>query len=766
VATKRPAPAKFRSLSVTLTRAFVGLSVAILLVVGALSAYFAVQAQAEAIANHQQLVAQNAANTVQGFVQNRLIELRLTAHLGNLLGITPSGQEVVMEKLLGLEPDFRTVSLLDSHGNQMQLASELSIYGPSQPQDTAAILAQTQTGKDYISPVYIDKTTFEPQIVLATPVTDAFGDFKGVLTAELNLKSMWDVVDQINVGGGGQAYVVDSSGYLIAYSDTTRVIAHENLSRLPEVSEFIHGMNTLGLKDVSISKGIKNTLVASLHVSLGTPNWAVVIEVPVLNAYAPVVSNLASSLLVIVLSALIAAIAGFFLSRRITRPILELKDVAKKIGAGDLSARSDIVSTNEIGELAAAFNTMTQDLQDTGRKFYEEHARLVASIDGLEVGYIMTGSDNQIVLINNAARQLVLGESVQENTNDLSFQTIAELLKTSIDLPNTLKSCLDKWQVVDVKEVNYGNRVLHIFAGPILAKSATDKVTPIGCVILLEDITESIVAARSKDEFFSIASHELRTPLTAIRGNSSMMMQYYADVLKDPTLKEMLSDIYESSNRLIAIVNDFLDVSRIEQGKIKFDFVEVELDKMVQQVSDEMKVALKEQKISIKVEPKTLGHLPKVAGDANRIKQVIYNLVGNAVKFTEPGGAVTVSTAKFKAESGDMLKVAVADTGRGIPIDAQKLLFRKFQQAGSSIITRDTARGTGLGLYISKLLVEGMGGEISLEKSEEGKGSTFAFTLPVATPGQLQKLQETETKKGPTDAKTGLAGAKTPPSLS
>jgi len=274
----------------------------------------------------------------------------------------------------------------------------------------------------------------------------------------------------------------------------------------------------------------------------------------------------------------------------------------------------------------------------------------------------------------------------------------------------------------------------------------------IGTVVLFEDITQAKVMERSKDEFFSIASHELRTPLTSIRGNSSMMMDYYADALKDPTLKEMVTDIHESSTRLIDIVNDFLDVSRIEQGKIRFDFAEVELDKVIEQVAYEIQITLADKKVSLDVEPKILGDLPRAAGDADRIQQVLYNLVGNAVKFTEAGGTVTVMAAK----SGDMLKVTVTDTGRGIPLDTQKFLFHKFQQAGSSIITRDTTRGTGLGLYISKLLIDGMRGEIWLEKSQPDKGSTFAFTLPIATAERIKQLQESEMGKGLTDTATGL----------
>jgi signal transduction histidine kinase len=384
------------------------------------------------------------------------------------------------------------------------------------------------------------------------------------------------------------------------------------------------------------------------------------------------------------------------------------------------------------------------------REVKEGEARLEASINSLDVGFLMTDLQNNIVIINRAARRLLRG-SAKAGARAMGFDEVTSLLEGAVDLPKIINNCLEDWHVVNIKEVDFRNRVLHIFAGPILISGADNTLSAIGCVVLVEDITEEAVAARSKDEFFSIASHELRTPLTSIRGNSSMMMDLYADVLKDESLREMIDDIHDSSTRLIDIVNDFLDVSRIEQGKINFRFEEVDLMKIVEKVADDMKASLKEKKLTLDINPKTRGQLPQVICDGDRIKQVIYNLVGNAIKFTAEGGvSVTMTT------NDDMLKVSVSDTGRGVSTEGQKLLFHKFQQAGKSLLTRDTTKGTGLGLYISKLLVEGMGGSLILEQSVEGKGSTFSFIVPVATPKRLQKLHAATAKSAMIDSETGM----------
>jgi len=211
-----------------------------------------------------------------------------------------------------------------------------------------------------------------------------------------------------------------------------------------------------------------------------------------------------------------------------------------------------------------------------------------------------------------------------------------------------------------------------------------------------------------------------------------MIMQYFPDIMKDTNLKEMIYDMHESSVRLIDIVNDFLDVSRIEQGKIVFSYEPVNLQELIEKVMYEMKVVMQEKHLYLKFDSMTLGSLPPVWADKNRAKQVIYNLVGNSLKFTDQGG-INIE-AKLEKQ---FIKVSVKDTGRGIEAASRKLLFHKFQQAISDPLTRDTTRGTGLGLYISKRIIENMGGDIYLEQTEVNKGSTFSFTLPIAKPAKI-----------------------------
>jgi len=359
----------------------------------------------------------------------------------------------------------------------------------------------------------------------------------------------------------------------------------------------------------------------------------------------------------------------------------------------------------------------------------EEKARLSASINNLPVGFVMTDITENVLVMNETAKK-ILGTEGGEKT----LGGIGEILEGKVDLHEFHQKCGVEKRRIDIKEVMVGSKYLHVFLSPILTGGPDSEC--IGVVILIEDVTEEKVLGRSKDEFFSIASHELRTPLTAIRGNTDLILQFYGDQIKDPQFKEMVDDVHESAVRLIDIVNDFLDMSRLEMGKMEFKKDDLDMGLVVAETLKEYQVAGSRKKLSLEFVKPEGGTLWAV-GDRDKVKQVLINLIGNGLKFTEEGG-VTIGLSM----EGKTVKAAVTDTGRGVPKKNQSLLFRKFQQAGSSIYTRDVVQGTGLGLYISKLLVEGMGGTIALEKSEVGKGSTFVFSLPVA------ELNSAEGNKG------------------
>jgi len=249
----------------------------------------------------------------------------------------------------------------------------------------------------------------------------------------------------------------------------------------------------------------------------------------------------------------------------------------------------------------------------------------------------------------------------------------------------------------------------------------------IGTFGISRDITERKRAEqereklrREQEEFYSMISHDLRTPLFSIQGFVDLILQ---GRVSDPEVqREFLTRVARQSRRLITLVDELLDLSRLETGRLELERGEVQIQTLVERVVDQLESVARQKSISLTAQ--VPPSLPPVEADSRRIEQVLTNLVGNALKFTPEGGRVVA-----KAEvQGDELVVQVSDTGIGIPSEAMPHLFTKFYRGGDA--SKRYAKGTGLGLYVSRRIVEAHGGRIWAE-SEPGRGSTFSFTLPL-----------------------------------
>jgi len=227
-----------------------------------------------------------------------------------------------------------------------------------------------------------------------------------------------------------------------------------------------------------------------------------------------------------------------------------------------------------------------------------------------------------------------------------------------------------------------------------------------------------------KQDFISHVSHELRTPLTSIKAASSMLLEgAFGD--SPERQNELLAIIRDECDRLIGAVNRILDVSRMEAGMMDYHFLEGDLPSIVQKTV--LKLAPLAQRKQIDLELMPFPELPLVKMDGDRVLQVLENLLGNALKFTPPGGKVTVSLSS-KEDGGDFVQVSIADTGSGIPKEHLVQIFDRFKRIERG---KETTIGTGLGLSIVKHIIAAHGGKLWV-RSAPGKGSTFSFALPVA----------------------------------
>lgn len=269
----------------------------------------------------------------------------------------------------------------------------------------------------------------------------------------------------------------------------------------------------------------------------------------------------------------------------------------------------------------------------------------------------------------------------------------------------------------------------------------------------VQDANEKLKVANSrlqeldklKNEFVSVASHELRTPMTAIKSYLWMALNDKGGPLNEKQ-KYYVERGYNSVDRLIRLVNDMLNISRIESGRITIELKSVDLINLTQEVVDEVFPRANELGVTVAIQK--LDSLPHVLADSDKIKEVMFNLIGNSLKFTPRGGSITISFA----QKDDFIETRITDTGSGIAPEDMGKLFQKFGLIEGSYVTNQTSTslGTGLGLYICRSIIDLHNGEIHATSEGTGKGSTFSFTLKEFKDSDLQTLK-TESTEDKTD---------------
>ena len=350
-----------RSLTTTLAGAFALISITALVISGSFEIYLLLETEQDAITSKQHVVAHQARNEVAEFIQKKLSVMETAVRLTR----STNAWQGSLEDLLGLQPAFRQVLVLNAQNKTLFRVSRVSEAESRRLEGHLGrdLFSHVKDGKRYIGPVYVDPVTSEPLVIMAVPRTNILGDVLGALVAEVNLKFMWDLVDRLKVGDTGCAYVVDGKGQLIAFGDTGRVLQGEKLDDLTDVSEFMRNPVGEDAKGPHISTGINGNLVVGTYVPLGTPDWAVMTELPVEEAYRRVLRSAVLSAITLLGMALLAGLIGVWLARRLTLPIQNLTDTATRIAGGEIHLKAVMEGPTEVARLASAFNDMTQRLR-------------------------------------------------------------------------------------------------------------------------------------------------------------------------------------------------------------------------------------------------------------------------------------------------------------------------------------------------------------------------------------------------------------------
>ncbi len=403
---------------------------------------------------------------------------------------------------------------------------------------------------------------------------------------------------------------------------------------------------------------------------------------------------------------LIALLLAFFLSKAITQPIQSLTQGAKLIAAGEFSHELDVHSSDEIGTLTDTFNHMKEVLKNTLDEVEGERAKLESVFSYLKDGVITFNEEGGLLNINDSACEMLAVKP-----EELTLEGLEELLSVSYGGrgDETFGSVVFAEHVF---EVSFG-RIRYNDNGRMCR----------GVITVLHDITGRYELEKSRREFVANVSHELRTPLTSIKGACETLHEH--PELPQEIHARFLEMAISESDRMTSIVRDLLVLSRLDDNRTRWKISHFDLNASLRRMCDVMQVEATNRHHTLLYEP-CEGQL-MITADAERIEQVIINIISNAVKYTPEGGRIQVKSGKV--DEGHVF-VSVRDNGIGIPAEDQPRLFERFYRVEKAR-TSETG-GTGLGLAIAKELVEAHGGRIML-RSKVDVGTIMIVELPIET---------------------------------
>jgi two-component system phosphate regulon sensor histidine kinase PhoR len=407
-----------------------------------------------------------------------------------------------------------------------------------------------------------------------------------------------------------------------------------------------------------------------------------------------------------VIAAVIGIVAALQLTRVIVNPVKKLTQASRKMAEGDLGQEIKLTSSDEVGDLARAFNRMSSRVKETMSLVTAERDKMAVILAHMGDAILAVDGEGRVTMVNSAAERIL-----QLSRENAAGRTFIEVVR-DYELDAMLQSCLKSGEEqTDLVEIGARRQSLGVIVTPFKGEP--------GCLMLIQDLTEMRKLETARRDFVANLSHELRTPIASLKALTETLQ---AGAIDDPAVAgDFLGRMSAEADRLAQMMEELGELSRIESGQVSLNKEPVDLPDLVARVLDRLRAQA--ERAGLLLETRIAPGLPRVPADKSRLEQVLVNLVHNAVKFTAPGGRVSVTASS----DADHITVSVADTGVGISADDLPRVFERFYKA-------DRARaggGTGLGLAIAKHIVEAHKGRIWVD-SVEGRGSTFSFSLPLA----------------------------------
>jgi two-component system phosphate regulon sensor histidine kinase PhoR len=503
---------------------------------------------------------------------------------------------------------------------------------------------------------------------------------------------------------GARVTVIGADGTVLAESQEDRTQMDNHLYR-PEVQQALTAGQGSSIR-FSQTAGYEMMYAAVPVIDGGRAAGIVRVALPLEQVEANVGRLRQSILAVGLIAALVGVLLALLFAERTAQPVRRLTRVAERLAEGDLSARLFPTTRDEVGQLTRAFNHMAQQLREKVATLAEEQERLAAVLEHMADGVLITDGTGRVRLINPAAAQLL-----DTNETRARGRSFAEVVRHH-QLIDMWRRCRElEEEQVEAVEVSHLGLFVQAIVTPFREMDAQ------GYLVILQDLTRVRRLETVRRDFISNISHELRTPLAGLK---ALVDTLRGGAMDDPPAAERFLDRMDAEvDALTQMVQELLELSRIESGQAPLRLAPTPVAEVILPPVD--RLLPQAERAGLSLSTNLAPELPLVRVDAERVRQVVTNLVHNAVKFTPPEGRVTVSVE----HQGREVVVSVQDTGVGIPASDLPRIFERFYKA-------DRARsggGSGLGLAIAKHIVQSHGGRIWAE-SIEGQGSTFYFSLP------------------------------------
>ncbi len=761
------------SLRATLTIAFLAIGIITPILSGGLLLFSQIKMQRTIIYGSQKMIAQDAADKVAGYIDTRFRTLDTALWLTEMENPSTESMKLLLESLLGFDRSFVRMLYLDTQMKPVAGVNPLPSGSHNLIPDDLdeKIKAGIRDNKKSIGSVYINPLSAEPMIIMGTPAFTLLGDHAGYLIAEVNLKYIRDLVNTIRVGKNGLAYVVNANGDLIASRDSARVLKGENLAKLKPVHDFINGAVSGSSGEVNTYRGIDGTLVVGTCVALNTPDWAVVAETPIAEAYHAVITNALTALFISIVIAFSAGIMGVYLAGWISVPLSHLTQTAKRIASGEISLRASVNRPEEAAQLANAFNSMTAQLQQSLEALEQRLAEigraegslrranetLQSLIDNSPLAFVMVDTQNRVMLWNSAAEAMY--EWKQEEVLDMPLPLYRD--KAALNEFHTLRervACGEIFTDIETEHLRKEGGVLRVAYSLSPIRGADGGVYAF--MIIAADITGrklaeeersklemQLIQAQKMDSIGRLAggvAHDFNNMLSVILG--------YADLIKsqlrgDDPLYPYICDIEKAGLHSRDITRQLLAFSRKQLIEPK----PVNLNELITNTRSTLARLIGED-ITLEFQPEP--NLWPVRLDPAQVDQILVNLAINARDAMPKGGSVIIKTQNifidenyplqhYESNPGPHVMLEVSDTGIGMDGETASRIFEPF------FTTKQPGKGTGLGLATVYGIAKQNNGFISVY-SEPGQGTTFRTYFPRFSQNgvEAQKAEESPPIQG------------------